>query len=55
MQSDSLNAVEHHKTYVDFEAIKQGGTLEFEMSTSPNKNWASSADAVPYSLSLNSN
>lgn len=48
----SLNGEAHNKTFLNFETLKEGGTLTFDMSATPNKTWASADDAVPYSLSL---
>ncbi|RED47524.1 GH92 family glycosyl hydrolase [Seonamhaeicola aphaedonensis] len=48
----SLNGEAHNKTFLNFETLKEGGTLTFDMSATPNKTWASTNEAVPYSLSL---
>ncbi|SFC79966.1 GH92 family glycosyl hydrolase [Algibacter pectinivorans] len=52
INSASLNGKDYNKSYLDYNDVMAGGTLNFEMSTTPNKNWASTEDAVPYSLSL---
>jgi predicted alpha-1,2-mannosidase len=46
-----LNNKALNKTWLDHHTIQAGGTLEFSMSASPNKNWATAADARPYSMS----
>ncbi|TWO34694.1 glycoside hydrolase family 92 protein [Seonamhaeicola sediminis] len=51
INSATLNDNPHDKSYLNFEDIQNGGELYFEMNKTPNKNWASDADAVPYSLS----
>lgn len=51
IQSSKLNGKSHDKTWLDHHTIQAGGTLDFSMSATPNKEWASSSDAVPYSLS----
>ncbi|GGD06065.1 GH92 family glycosyl hydrolase [Hyunsoonleella pacifica] len=48
----SLNGEAYNKSYLNFEMLKEGGTLTFNMSATPNKDWASNDNAVPYSLSL---
>ncbi|WP_298554222.1 GH92 family glycosyl hydrolase [uncultured Algibacter sp.] len=52
IQSATLNSEAHNKSFITFDAIQNGGELYFEMDNTPNKNWSSDADAVPYSLSL---
>ncbi len=52
IHSVDLNTTNYNKSYLTFEDIQKGGKINFEMSSSPNKNWASSEDAVPYSLSI---
>ena len=39
-------------TWISSDAIQNGGSLQFEMSDIPNKNWATDKTSVPYSLSL---
>ncbi|MFD1094924.1 GH92 family glycosyl hydrolase [Salegentibacter chungangensis] len=54
IESVSLDGKDWNKTYLKYGDIMDGGTLKFEMSDEPNKEWASDKDAVPYSLSLES-
>ncbi|KZS38573.1 alpha-mannosidase [Aquimarina aggregata] len=51
INSVSLNGVLHDKSFINFEDIQKGGTLNFKLHNKPNKNWASTIGAVPYSLS----
>jgi len=49
----NLNGKSYDKNYLDYETLQKGGELNFSMQDKPNKNWASSENAVPYSLSNN--
>ena len=51
IESASLNSKSYNNTFIKFDAIQNGGNLEFNMSNSPNKNWGTAAESVPYSLS----
>jgi predicted alpha-1,2-mannosidase len=51
IQSSQLNGQEHNKTWLNHHDIQAGGQLDFSMSATPNKQWASASDSVPYSLS----
>jgi predicted alpha-1,2-mannosidase len=46
-----LNGKLHQQTWLTHQSIQNGGELDFSMSAMPNKQWATAADAVPYSLS----
>ncbi|WP_418510642.1 GH92 family glycosyl hydrolase [Corallibacter sp.] len=52
IKSASLNKNSYTKNYLSFEDIQNGGIFSFDMNNTPNKNWGSQEDAVPYSLSL---
>ena len=52
IQSSALNGVEYQNSFIEFEAIQNGGKITFEMDSVPNMNWASKPENVPYSLSL---
>ena len=39
VQKAWLNGKAYNKTYITHETILEGGTLEFEMGSTPNKNW----------------
>lgn len=47
IQSAVLNGEEWNKPWFSHEDIMNGGTLELVMGNKANKNWGSSADAVP--------
>lgn len=51
IQSVMLNGAPHDMAYVTREALAQGGTLRFVMGPTPNKQWASSKAAAPFSMS----
>jgi predicted alpha-1,2-mannosidase len=51
IQSARLNGTSFNRSWIDHNEIMVGGILEFEMGPAPNKSWASSPDAVPYSMS----
>ncbi|WP_282080325.1 GH92 family glycosyl hydrolase [Aquimarina algiphila] len=51
VQSASLNNVVYNNSYLNFDTIQQGGELNFMMGKVPNKDWANTDEAVPYSLS----
>ncbi len=50
IQSVTLNGVAHDMAYFTREALSQGGTLRFVMGSTPNKNWASTKAAAPFSM-----
>ncbi|ALS99790.1 GH92 family glycosyl hydrolase [Lacimicrobium alkaliphilum] len=52
IQQAWLNGEPYDKTWLDHHAIQAGGTLRFQMGRQPDKDWGTSSDAVPYSLSL---
>ncbi|MDJ0366839.1 GH92 family glycosyl hydrolase [Hymenobacter sp. H14-R3] len=47
----TLNGKAYDKNYLDFETLKQGATLDFEMSAAPNKTRGTAPAAAPYSFS----
>lgn len=51
IQSVTLNGTAHDMAYVTREALAQGGTLRFVMGPTPNKQWASTKAAAPFSMS----
>lgn len=51
IQSVTLNGTPHDLAYVTREALAQGGTLRFVMGPTPNKQWASTKAATPFSMS----
>jgi predicted alpha-1,2-mannosidase len=51
IQSTRLNGKAYANNYIAFDAIQNGGNFKFELGNSPNKNWGSKSENVPYSLS----
>lgn len=52
INSATLNGQPLNKSWVSHQTFLDGGSIMFDMSATPNKSWATKADAVPYSLSL---
>jgi len=52
IQSATLNGASYNNTFLDFDAIQNGGELQFKLGNTPNKDWGSKPNNVPYSLSL---
>ncbi|MBF99883.1 MAG: hypothetical protein CMI36_12890 [Owenweeksia sp.] len=50
IQAARLNGKPYTHAYLDYKAIRNGGTLTFEMSAEPNKEWAGKPEDLPYSL-----
>ena len=50
IQSATLNGVELNRSWIDHKEIMEGGSLQFVMGPEPNKNWASSLESIPYSM-----
>jgi predicted alpha-1,2-mannosidase len=51
IQGAQLNGKLYNKTFLKFDNLQKGGVLEFDMGDTANKNWGSTAESVPYSLS----
>lgn len=51
IQGAQLNGKLYNKTFLKFDTLQKGGILEFDMGDTANKNWGSTAESVPYSLS----
>lgn len=51
IDSAELNGAPFNKTWLDHHTIQAGGKLEFSMSSTPNRTWATSNEARPYSMS----
>ena len=47
IQAAAMNGQPYTKSYITFDDIKNGGTLQLEMSSEPNKNWGSAEGDVP--------
>lgn len=50
IQSAELNGKPYNNSYIMHDDIIKGGSLVFHMGPSPNPNWASSEDSVPFSV-----
>ena len=51
IQSVNLNYTNYENSYILYDEIQDGGELIFNMSNTPNKNWASKPQNIPFSLS----
>ena len=51
VNSAKLNGNTFDKTFLSHQQIQQGGEISFDMSSQPNKSWATNKEAVPYSMS----
>ncbi len=50
IQSATLNGQAYDKPWIDYETIRAGGTLIFEMGNQPNKEWGSQPGNFPYGM-----
>jgi predicted alpha-1,2-mannosidase len=55
IQDAQLNGKEYQNTYLKFDALQNGGSLNFSMGNIPNKDWGTAAENKPYSLSTSKN
>ncbi|WP_232734694.1 GH92 family glycosyl hydrolase [Polaribacter sp. ALD11] len=51
IQGAQLNGKAYQNTFIKFNTLQNGGTLNFNMGNIPNKNWGTAAKNKPYSLS----
>lgn len=51
IKSASLNGKGYSNSFLNFDDIQKGGKLEFNLGDTPNKDWGSKPENVPYSLS----
>ncbi|MCK3684722.1 GH92 family glycosyl hydrolase [Maribellus sp. YY47] len=51
IQDVKFNGETYSKNYLNHFDLLKGGTLEFEMGSSPNKEWGANEDCRPFSLS----
>ena len=49
IHSSSLNGIDYMKSYMTYEDLMKGGTLEFKMSAQPNTSWGSGDSDLPVS------
>jgi predicted alpha-1,2-mannosidase len=47
ISSAKLNGVEYTRSYITYADLIKGGTLEFNMSSTPNQNWGSAEKDIP--------
>ena len=52
IKSVKLNGIEYNKTWIDYNDIQKGGSLNFKMSNKPNKEFAISNNSIPFSLTM---
>ncbi|WP_084647735.1 GH92 family glycosyl hydrolase [Gelidibacter mesophilus] len=55
IQNATLNGAPYNNTFLKFDAVQNGGTLDFNMGATPNKTWGTANESVPYSLSTSKN
>ncbi|TXD46379.1 GH92 family glycosyl hydrolase [Polaribacter sp. IC073] len=55
IQDALLNGKAYQNNFIKFDALQNGGTLNFNMGNIPNKNWGTAAANKPYSLSTSKN
>ncbi|TXE09125.1 glycoside hydrolase family 92 protein [Gelidibacter salicanalis] len=55
IQNAELNGQSYNNTYLKFDALQNGGVLEFNMGNTPNTSWGTANESVPYSLSTSKN
>ena len=51
VNSAKLNGKTFEKTFLSHQQIQRGGEISFDMSSQPNKSWATNKEAVPHSMS----
>lgn len=51
INSFKFNQLESNNNWIDHNILKEGGVIDFEMSSTPNLNWGSDRNSVPYSMS----
>jgi predicted alpha-1,2-mannosidase len=51
IQNVTMNGREHSRNWIAFHNITDGGTLHFDLGTSPNRHWGAAPEDVPPSLS----
>ena len=51
IQSLKLNGASYDNTYIQYQDVQKGGEMNFQLGSLPNKQWGSSKESVPYSLS----
>jgi len=50
IKSIKRNGAAYTKSYITYDEIQKGGTIEIEMSSTPNKNWGKATPDRPVSV-----
>ena len=50
INSLKLNGANYNKTWIDYDDIRKGGNLNFQMNSVPNKEFGISNMSIPYSM-----
>ncbi len=50
IDSFKFNQLESNKNWVDHKDLRNGGVIDFEMSDTPNLDWGSAINSVPFSM-----
>ena len=50
IDSFKFNQLESNKNWIDHKDLRNGGVIDFEMSNTPNLNWGSAINSVPFSM-----
>ena len=50
INSFKFNQLESNNNWIDHNILKEGGVIDFEMTSTPNLNWGSDKNSVPYSM-----
>jgi predicted alpha-1,2-mannosidase len=53
INSFNFNQLESNNNWIDHADLRKGGVIDFDMSSTPNFNWGSNKNSVPYSMSEN--
>ena len=51
INSFKFNQLESNNNWIGHNILKEGGVIDFEMSSTPNLNWGADKKSVPYSMS----
>ena len=50
IDSFKFNQLESNKNWIDHKDLRNGGVIDFEMSNTPNLDWGSAINSVPFSM-----
>ena len=48
--SFKFNQLESNKNWIDHKDLRNGGVIDFEMTNTPNLDWGSAMNSVPFSM-----